>query len=145
MSQKPRVVIDPQLFLRAAVNLKSLPAKFIDGLRSRYQLITSVDINREVEDVLKRPAIRAKLPHLTDESIQSIMDLLAVAETITPVETPSVSRDPKDDKFLACAKAAGADYIVSEDKDLLVLDPYQGIRIVNASDFLRIGESLPEE
>ena len=42
--------------------------------------------------------------------------------------------------FLACAKSANADYIVSEDKDLLVLDPYENIRIISALEFLRILE-----
>ena len=34
---------------------------------------------------------------------------------------PQVSRDPKDDKFLATAVASEADYVVSEDRDLLDL------------------------
>jgi predicted nucleic acid-binding protein len=31
-----------------------------------------------------------------------------------------------------------ADYIVSGDKDLLALDPYNGIRIVRPSEFLAL-------
>jgi predicted nucleic acid-binding protein len=52
-----------------------------------------------------------------------------------------MARDPKDDKFLATAKAVAADYLVSEDEDLLVLEEYEGTRIVNAAAFLRILES----
>lgn len=51
-----------------------------------------------------------------------------------------VSRDPQDDKFLATAEAAGANYLVSEDKDLLVLGDYRGTRIVNAATFLGVLE-----
>jgi predicted nucleic acid-binding protein len=45
-------------------------------------------------------------------------------------------RDPNDDMVLECAVVAGAQVIVSGDKDLLALDPYNGIRIVSPAEFL---------
>lgn len=45
-------------------------------------------------------------------------------------------RDPKDNKFLELAVAAGASCIVTGDKDLLVLNPFREISILNAADFL---------
>lgn len=73
---------------------------------------------------------------LTDERIRRITEVIAGARQVQVDNIAAVSRDPKDDKFLATALAADAHYIVSEDKDLLVLDPYQKIRIVNALDSL---------
>ena len=52
----------------------------------------------------------------------------------------AVSRDPKDDIFLACAKAAKALYLVSEDNDLLVLKKHEETSIVNALELLMILE-----
>jgi uncharacterized protein len=46
-------------------------------------------------------------------------------------------RDSQDDKIIACAVAAQADYIVSGDKDLLVLKKYGQIKIISASEFLK--------
>ncbi|MBV9453409.1 MAG: putative toxin-antitoxin system toxin component, PIN family, partial [Rubrobacter sp.] len=51
---------------------------------------------------------------------------------------PQVSRDPKDNKFLATAVLGDAEYVVSEDRDLLDLGKHQGIRIVDISVFLKI-------
>ncbi|MGH2470091.1 MAG: putative toxin-antitoxin system toxin component, PIN family [Chloroflexota bacterium] len=51
---------------------------------------------------------------------------------------PGVSRDSKDDKFLATAVAAGANYLVSEDEDLLVLKNHQGVQVVNIAAFLAV-------
>lgn len=48
----------------------------------------------------------------------------------------AISRDPKDDKFLELAKSAHADCIVTKDDDLLVLHPFDGIPILNVTDFL---------
>lgn len=135
---KIKAVIDTQLFLRAAANIHSLPAKIIFDLQDKYQVATSDKIIAEVRNVLNRPAIRAKFPRITDAVVRRGLAVLEAAQIVNPMDVPSISRDPKDDKFLACAKAAGAQYIVSEDKDLLVLNPHEGIQIVNALDFLRI-------
>lgn len=133
-----RVVIDTQVFLRAAINLKSLPAKVIFDLSDRYQLVVSEEIMTEIQEVLHRPKLRAKFPHLTDEIAEQIIQPLVSAEMTGISEVVAVSRDPKDDKFIACALAAQADYIVSEDNDLLVLNPYENIQIINVADFFAV-------
>jgi putative PIN family toxin of toxin-antitoxin system len=55
------------------------------------------------------------------------------------------SRDPADDIFLACALAAKAEYIVSNDRDLLVLEKPFGIRTVTPVEFLRILKELEQQ
>jgi len=45
------------------------------------------------------------------------------------------SRDPKDNKFLELAVASNASCIVTGDKDLLILNPFRTIPILNAGDF----------
>lgn len=52
-------------------------------------------------------------------------------------ELRAVTRDPDDDKVLECALLAKADYLVSGDKDPLVLGEFRGVRIVKAAEFLR--------
>jgi predicted nucleic acid-binding protein len=47
-------------------------------------------------------------------------------------------RDAKDDKYLELAIAAGAECIVSCDDDLLVLNPWRGIRILRAGEYLAL-------
>jgi putative PIN family toxin of toxin-antitoxin system len=44
------------------------------------------------------------------------------------VEKVQECRDPKDDKILELALNGGADYIISGDQDLLVLNPSRGDR-----------------
>jgi len=51
--------------------------------------------------------------------------------------TVKASRDPEDDKFLAAALEAQADYIVTGDKDLLDLKAYKNVRIATPARFLR--------
>ncbi len=56
-------------------------------------------------------------------------------EIIEPVTHVEICRDPDDNKFLECAKDSHALYIVSGDKDLLVIKEYENIQIMTAKDF----------
>lgn len=73
--------------------------------------------------------------------MRQIVDLIAQAEAVEIGIPPSVVRDPKDDIFVATALAAGADYIVSEDKDLLDLGTTSSIPIVDTQTFIALFES----
>jgi predicted nucleic acid-binding protein len=45
-------------------------------------------------------------------------------------------RDSRDNMYLELAAAAGADILVSSDQDLLVLDPWRGVRIIRPAEYL---------
>ena len=49
-----------------------------------------------------------------------------------------VREDPADDRVLACALVAKAEYIVSKDEHLQKLREYQGIRILPTEAFLTL-------
>ena len=72
--------------------------------------------------------------HLTAAVLNPFLGSLQIVETATRV---TVSRDPDDDKFIGCAIDSNSYYIVSGDKDLLVLGKYKDIEIVTAADFCR--------
>ena len=135
--QQPTVVIDTQIILRATLNERSLPGKLLFDLGYLYTLAISPAVRAEIADVLSRPKLRQKFPGLTDESTARVLAVLDAGLQITPEITPAVSRDPKDDMFLALAVESKATYLVSEDNDLLVLDPYRGIRILTVLEFLQ--------
>jgi len=49
-----------------------------------------------------------------------------------------ICRDPKDDFLLALAKTSNADYLVTGDRDLLVLENYGKTKIITIEKFERI-------
>ncbi|WP_084696270.1 putative toxin-antitoxin system toxin component, PIN family [Salisaeta longa] len=55
------------------------------------------------------------------------------------------SRDPDDDKFLELALAGGAEVIISGDNNLLVLDPFRGVRIARPRAFVEAFPPLENE
>jgi putative PIN family toxin of toxin-antitoxin system len=124
-------------FSRAAINPYSLPARILFQLGDVYLLAVSPTTKAEIQDVLNRPKIRKKFPQITDDVVALVINVLDAGLQVIPESVPAISRDPKDDIFLALAVESKADYLVSEDNDLLVLDPYQGIRVLNALEFVR--------
>ncbi len=93
---------------------------------------------REVIEVLQRPELTSRFTTLQGIDIPRVLEILQHAEVVQPVQEPQVSRDVKDNKFLAAAEAAKADYLVSEDTDLLDLVEHKGTHIVPAHEFLQI-------
>lgn len=48
-----------------------------------------------------------------------------------------VCRDQDDDKFIACALAAKATFIISGDQDLLIISGYKGVNVIKPGTFVR--------
>jgi uncharacterized protein len=55
-----------------------------------------------------------------------------------------VSRDKKDNYLLALSEASQADYLITGDKDLLVLKVSRGTKIVKMGEFLDSVLKSPE-
>lgn len=67
-----------------------------------------------------------------------MVDVLSEVSEIVPritTEIPAVTRDPKDDYLLAYALVGQVDYLVTGDRDLLVLGQVEHTKIVTARDF----------
>jgi uncharacterized protein len=139
-----RVVFDTVVFVRALLNLRSVCGRLVFAHQDQYQLYLSTPVVIEIMQVLSRDELVTKLERRRTtylEAITGLLDSFRLAQAVEIPTIPPTSRDLKDDKFLATALAAGADYLVSEDQDLLVLGEYEGIKIVNAATFLGVLES----
>ena len=102
----------------------------------------------EISLCLSRPiideyvAVLRRLGLQDEKELGELLGLFAVGTQIVyTAKTPDLSvvaDDPDDDKFIECAVALKADYIVSGDKALLELENYMGIGIVNPKQFLTV-------
>jgi uncharacterized protein len=137
-----RLVLDTNTALSGLLWPEGPPSRLIDAAEAqRVELASSTALLAELQGVLTRPKFAAQLAK-RGLSVADVFDGYAALVTcITPTATPGVSRDPDDDHVLACALAARADLIVSGDNDLLVLERFEGIAIVNAAQALGIIEA----
>jgi len=132
-----RSVVDTNIFVRAIIRPQGTVGPVLQQLRDgAYRLIYSDPLLDELVDVLTRPRITRKYG-ISAADLAIILRLIALrGEKVFPTRRIAVCRDSKDDKFLEAASAGGADYIVSGDEDLLVLNPFEGIAIISPADFL---------
>ncbi len=96
-------------------------------------------------------------PYLLDELQRVLVDRLGFGPRVARlarqrivrraalVEPPAsrhvVPGDPADSPILQAALAGGADYLVTNDRRLLALDPYQGLRIVSMTAYFSLLEN----
>jgi len=133
-----KAVIDTNQFVSSLISKQGPSAQLIDRWREqKFILVTSPEIMAEIQRVLEYPHI-AKKYKLTKSVIQSLMILIEHEAVVIPKPTivHVIKDDPDDDKFLGCALAAKAEYIVSGDQHLLSLGSYESISIVTVKDFL---------
>lgn len=133
-----KAVLDTQVFVRALINPKSRSGLLLSTYYDRFQIVLSPEVIAEILEVIFRSKLLEKYQKLREIDPEQVIALLAEAEIVEPKEKLTVCRDPDDDKFLECAVAGEASYIVSEDQDLLALRNFRGIRIVNTAAFLNI-------
>lgn len=132
-----KAVLDTVIFVRALINPKARWGRLLFDLSDRYVIVLSPAIISEIVSVLHRPALRQRFPQLADlPQLDRVLALFEQAQVIEPAQNVRVCRDPNDDKFFACAVAGQADYIVSEDKDILAVTEHEGVRTITAADFI---------
>jgi putative PIN family toxin of toxin-antitoxin system len=127
-----RVVVDTNVVVSAILRDR-LPEKVLLFIVARpdFEWVASPEILAEYRAVLRRPkfALPNSVLSQWDERFDS-----AIAEW--PVEIPvSFPRDVKDAKFLACALAAGADFLVTGDRDFTEARKLGRTKIVSVSQF----------
>jgi putative PIN family toxin of toxin-antitoxin system len=133
-----KIVLDANVII-AAFAARGLCESIIEVCLSEHDIALSDDL---LDEILRNLLNKIKLP---SEIVDNIGALLREHSNISiPVSLASdVCRDPDDIKILGLAVASNADYIITGDKDLLVLKSFQGIPILNPrsfSDILHSGE-----
>jgi uncharacterized protein len=129
-----KVVIDTNIFISSFYG--GNPRKVIDmWAAGDITLCFSRQIIREYVEVLERLGLQE------DEELSEILSMFGRGyNCIFTTKTPDleiVEDDPDDDRFIECAVALKADYVISGDKHLLAVEDYMGIRIINPARFVR--------
>lgn len=70
-----------------------------------------------------------------DQYRQELNDFFAQVNHVYTRRDIHVVRDEEDNKILASALEAGAEYLITRDNDLLQLGEYEHVKIVNPTEF----------
>jgi putative PIN family toxin of toxin-antitoxin system len=131
------VVIDTSTLISGLL-WTGLPHRLIELAEARQiTLCATEEMLVELREVVSRPKFATKVrDRLT--SVEEIMQSILALVALYPVLPSSglVQADPGDDKIVACALAAGAEYLISSDEHLLDLKSVGDVRILTAREFL---------
>ena len=128
------IIFDASALVSAALKADSVPERALLRAEEVDVFALSAEVDAEIAGVLGRPKFAFAIPLARRERVLEILRRAAVwFEPAVPVTD---CRDPKDDKYLELALAAGAETIVSSDDDLLVLHPWRGVHILRPADYL---------
>jgi len=131
------VIFDTNILVSAALLAGSRADLCVRAVLARpLPLIFSPATYAELSDVLMRSKFDRYVSRQSREALLKTWWKSAVILSETaPRETVRECGDPDDDKFLELALATDARAIVTGDPDLLVLDPWRSIRIVELKSF----------
>lgn len=133
--KKSRVILDTNLFISFLINrdLCGIDKLLVSG---KILLVFSDELLEELISVVERPKFKQWF------SENDLVDLLSVleqfSEHVMVFSDIKLCRDPKDNFLLNLAVDSKADFLLTGDKDLLVLGKVGDTNIMTVNDFLRL-------
>ena len=131
-NEKVRLIVDANIWISSLMS-----SEFYERIKivfdSKYSLMVSERLFRELNRASLKPKVAKRIIR---EDYEAIVSLLRRRAELIDVHSEVVScRDPKDDYLLALAKDGNADFLITGDKDLLVMETFGKTKIVSLADF----------
>ncbi|HLG24754.1 MAG TPA: putative toxin-antitoxin system toxin component, PIN family [Candidatus Nanoarchaeia archaeon] len=104
----------------------------------KISLVLSEEIIKEFSSVLSYEEIKKKIQAKNLEIKRTVAKIATMSLIVKPKQKFDDCSDPKDNMVLDCAYEGKVDYMVTNDKHLLKLENFKGIRIVTPAEFLSL-------
>jgi hypothetical protein len=135
-----RVLFDTNIFISYLLNRRTASpiTQIVEaGILGEFTLLMPEAILEEfATKIPDKPYLAARI---TTSEMKQFAAILSAHSEMIPMITepiPVVTRDPKDDYLLVYAVVGEADYLVTGDEDLLVLQRVQGVHICRPREFV---------
>ncbi len=136
-----RVVIDTNIWISFLIG-KSLTGLSEAIISDQILVLFSDDLFRELIEVLKRPKFKK---YFSESSIENLIALLyEKVELVEVINNFDDCRDTKDNFLLDLSVSGHADYLVTGDTDLLILNPFHGVEIISYQNFQNVIRRSPK-
>jgi uncharacterized protein len=130
-----RILFDTNTLIAAFVHNGRCYELVLSAQENHHELYCTEFIITELKDVLLR---KFKLSEQAVNAVVKVMRNSFIRGISSKGLIEPVCRDRKDDQILADAQANKIDLIITGDKDLLTLNPYNGIKILLPHDSLEL-------
>ena len=131
-----KIVLDTNVLLVAFSKKSAFRLIFDSFLQEKITLCVTTDILVEYEEIIGK--------HLGKKIASSVLQLIENAPNVEWVvkyyKWNLITQDPDDNKFVDCAIASNAKYLVSDDKHFRILAqvPFPKVEVLTADNFKQI-------
>jgi uncharacterized protein len=134
-----RAVLDTNVIVSALLKPSGNERRVLRmGLAGQFQIVVSEPIFSEYELVLPRPELKL-IPKEIDETLTHVRER---ANWIAPTKRLTLAGHEADNRFVECADAGAANYLVTGNKRHFPTR-FGMTRVVNAREFLEILAPMP--
>ena len=132
--RKKRIIVDTNIFISFLINNDySKLEKII--IEHEATLLLSNELIEELITVLSRPKFKK---YISNEDLNTLMLFFnEFGELVNVTSKVKLSRDANDDFLLSLAIDGKANFLITGDKDLLVLKKINKTKIITITDFLK--------
>ena len=99
-------------------------------------LVITPQLLKEIKEVTGREKLKKYFPKKSVEELIELLEVIGENFEIRP--THFINRDPKDNFLLDLIDYSKADFLVTGDRDLLLLNPFKTATILTPADFEKI-------
>jgi len=128
-----KVFFDTNVYVAEALLGRGAEKMMRATLKGKWRIHVSQYVLDEVQKVLVEDLNFSR--RLASLARRRILRRSSLSKAIDTSEVPA---DPKDSPILSGALTCGADYLVNNDKHLLALDPFHGLRVVSMEAYMRV-------
>jgi putative PIN family toxin of toxin-antitoxin system len=139
MAHKPqRVIFDSNIWISFAIGKRLNELKEV-FLNPNVSVFVCRKLLWEVSISIEKPKLSK---YISPDRKAMLLNLMGVCHNVDIEEQIFISRDPNDNFLLDLAVKVNANYLITGDKDLLVLKNYQHTTIVSFNSFMAILETI---
>ena len=132
------IVIDTNIFISAALSPNGTAYKAFAQAIQKFTIVQSDETYQEIANRIYKNKFDK---YISNERREELLNLIKIkSRFIQPTSQVTSCRDPDDNKFLELAIDSNAKFLITGDKDLLILKSqaeYQDL-IISARDFVEI-------
>lgn len=131
--QNKKIILDTNIWISFLITKNFNPLdKLIEN--KNITLIFSDELIEEFVDVIRRPKFKKSFSKNDIEKILQIFDQFG--ELVKVKSSIQICRDKKDNFLLNLSVDSKANYLITGDKDLLILEKIENTKIMTFTDFI---------
>jgi len=139
MGKTIRVIFDSNIWISFAIG-KRLNELKMTFTHPKVKIFVCQKLLQEVTQTIQKPKL---IKYISSERREMLLEILKVCHCINIIDEQAFeSRDSNDNFLLDLAATINANFLITGDNDLLILNKYQNTNIITFNSFMAFFETI---